>query len=428
MIDLRDLIDNIDVIRQKTEARGSDFDFTKIADLAAQRRESIFRFESLRAEQKKASDGMKALKPGSEEFVALRGQLRAMSEDIARLEEARRTIEADTEQLLLTLPNPISDQTPLGAGEEENVEVRTVGQLPAFAGTPRDHVDLGEALDILDHATAARVSGARFVYLKGAGARLQRALTTFMLDLHTREHGYEEMYTPYLVNADALRGTGNLPKFEDDLFKAGDHYLIPTAEVPLTNYYRETILDSLDTPIRLVAHTPCFRAEAGSHGRDTRGMIRQHQFDKVEMVRICRPDQSEDEHAAMVQNAGRVLELLELPYRVLELCSGDIGFSARRCFDLEVWLPSQDRYREISSISNCGDFQARRAGIRFRDANGKAQFAHTLNGSGLAVGRTWLAILENFQQADGSIVIPEALRPYFGADRIAAADSPIVRD
>lgn len=425
MIDLRDLIDHIDVIGQKTNARGADFDFERITELAAQRRDAIFRFESLRAEQKKASDGMKSLKPGSDAFTALRAELREMSEEIARLEDTRRTIEADTEALLLTLPNPISDQTPIGASEDDNVEVRAWGTKPVIDGTPRDHVDLGESLDILDHTTAAKVSGARFVFLKGAGARLHRALAAFMLDLHTQEHGYQEMYTPYLVNADALRGTGQLPKFEDDLFKAGDHYMIPTAEVPLTNYYRDTILESLDDSIRVVAHTPCFRAEAGSHGRDTRGMIRQHQFDKVEMVRICRPEQSDDEHQAMVQNAARVLELLELPYRILELCSGDIGFSARRCFDLEVWLPSQNRYREISSVSNCGDFQARRAGIRFRNENGKAQFAHTLNGSGLAVGRTWLAILENFQQADGSIRIPAALRPYFGADQIAASENPL---
>ena len=420
MIDLRDLVENLDTIRTKTEARGASFDFERIAELATLRRQAIFDFESLRAEQKAASDGMKALKPGSDEFLALRQKLAQMKEAIAGLEERRREVEGEIENIMIALPNPVSDQTPIGESEDQNVVVKTVGTPRTFDFPIRDHVDLGEALGILANEEAARVSGARFVFLRKGGARLHRALAAFMLDLHTTEHGYEELYTPYLVNADALRGTGQLPKFEEDLFKVGDHYMIPTAEVPLTNFYRETILDALDEPIKVVAHTPCFRAEAGSHGRDTRGMIRQHQFDKVEMVKICRPEQSEDEHQKMVQNAERVLQLLELPYRVLELCSGDIGFSARRCFDLEVWLPSQERYREISSVSNCGDFQARRAGIRFRDERGRPQFAHTLNGSGLAVGRTWLAILENFQQPDGSILIPKALQPWMNTDRIAA--------
>lgn len=418
MIDLKILSDQLDKIQEKTAARGADFDFEAITSLAAQRRESIFQFETLRAEQKKASDGMKKLKPGSDEFTALRTKLREMSEEISALEDARRQIEADTEALLMTLPNPISDHTPFGEDEDSNVEVRRAGVIRPMDFPIKDHVELGEQLGILDHATAAKVSGARFVFLKGQGAKLHRALANFMLDVHTKEHGYEEFYTPYLVHADALRGTGQLPKFEEDLFKTEEHYLIPTAEVTLTNYYRESIIDDLSQPIQLVAHTPCFRSEAGSHGRDTRGMIRQHQFDKVELVKICRPEESEAEHEKLVANATRILDLLELPYRVVELCSGDIGFSAQRCFDIEVWLPSQDRYREISSCSNCGDFQARRAKIRFRGDDKKNVYAHTLNGSGLAVGRTWLAILENYQQADGSIVIPEVLRPYIGQDRL----------
>lgn len=418
MIDLKILSDQLDKIQEKTAARGADFDFEAITSLAAQRRESIFQFETLRAEQKKASDGMKKLKPGSDEFTALRTKLREMSEEISALEDARRQIEADTEALLMTLPNPISDHTPFGEDEDSNVEVRRAGVIRPMDFPMKDHVELGEQLGILDHATAAKVSGARFVFLKGQGAKLHRALANFMLDVHTKEHGYEEFYTPYLVHADALRGTGQLPKFEEDLFKTEEHYLIPTAEVTLTNYYRESIIDDLSQPIQLVAHTPCFRSEAGSHGRDTRGMIRQHQFDKVELVKICRPEESEAEHEKLVANATRILDLLELPYRVVELCSGDIGFSAQRCFDIEVWLPSQDRYREISSCSNCGDFQARRAKIRFRGDDKKNVYAHTLNGSGLAVGRTWLAILENYQQADGSIVIPEVLRPYIGQDRL----------
>lgn len=418
MIDLRDLSENLESIKEKTAARGADFDFDKITALAAQRREAIFRFETLRSDQKKASEGMKKLKPGSDEFNELRGQLRSMSDEISNLEAQRREIEAETQALLMTLPNPFSEHTPPGDSEDDNVEVRRAGTIRTMDFEPKDHVELGETLGILDHATAANVSGARFTYLKGSGAKLHRALANFMLDVHTRDHGYEEMYTPYLVLADALRGTGQLPKFEEDLFKAGDHYLIPTAEVPLTNYYADTIIENLDAPIQLVAHTPCFRSEAGSHGRDTRGMIRQHQFDKVELVKICRPEHSEDAHLALVNDATRILDLLELPYRVVELCAGDIGFSAKRCFDIEVWLPSQNRYREISSCSNCGDFQARRAKIRFRNEEGKNVLAHTLNGSGLAVGRTWLAILENYQQADGSVLVPEILRPYLGQDRL----------
>lgn len=416
MIDLKALSESLDTIKEKTAARGASFDFDAITTLAAQRRESIFQFETLRAEQKRASDGMKALKPGSDAFSELRTKLREMSEEIAGLEDQRRTIEAETEALLMTLPNPISDHTPIGDSEDDNVETQRSGTPPTLDFPPKDHVELGETLGVLDHNAAANISGARFVFLRGQGARLHRALASFMLDVHTRDHGYEEMYTPYLVHGDALRGTGQLPKFEEDLFKAGDHYLIPTAEVPLTNFYRDTIIEDLSAPIQLVAHTPCFRSEAGSHGRDTRGMIRQHQFDKVELVKICRPEDSEAEHLKLVANATRILDLLELPYRVVELCSGDIGFSAQRCFDIEVWLPSQDRYREISSCSNCGDFQARRAKIRYRSDGKKTAFAHTLNGSGLAVGRTWLAILENYQQADGSIRVPKALQPYLGVD------------
>lgn len=417
MIDLKRLSEELDSIQEKTAARDADFDFDQLTALSQQRREAIFEFETLRAEQKKASQGMRSLKPGSDEFNALRATLKDMSTKISALEQSRRDAEEQTAALLMTLPNPISDHTPIGQDEDDNVEVRRHGEIPAFDFEPQDHVALGEALRISDHERAAKISGARFTYLMGSGAKLHRALANFMLDVHTKEHGYQELYTPYLVHANALEGTGQLPKFEEDLFKTThDHYLIPTAEVPLTNYFNDTIIEDLDQPLRLVAHTPCFRSEAGSHGRDTRGMIRQHQFDKVELVHICRPDQSEQAHEDLVAHAEKILQLLELPYRVVELCSGDIGFSAQRCYDIEVWLPSQNRYREISSCSNCGDFQARRAKIRFRDEDGKNVLAHTLNGSGLAVGRTWLAILENYQQADGSIRVPEVLRPYVGAD------------
>lgn len=419
MIDLKHLTENLDSIREKTKARDAEFDFELITSLSQQRRDAIFEFETLRAEQKKASAGMRDLTPGSDEFHALRSTLKEMSDKISALEQTRRDAEAQTSALLMTLPNPISDHTPVGSDEDDNVEVRRVGDIPEMSFTPADHVTLGEELGISDHERAAQISGARFTYLMGAGAKLHRALANFMLDVHTTDHGYQEMYTPYLVHANALEGTGQLPKFEDDLFKTtDDHYLIPTAEVPLTNFVNDTILGSLDAPMRLVAHTPCFRSEAGSHGRDTRGMIRQHQFDKVELVHICHPDQSEQAHQDLVSHAEKILQLLKLPYRVVELCSGDIGFAAQRCYDIEVWLPSQERYREISSCSNCGDFQARRAKIRYRDENGKNAFAHTLNGSGLAVGRTWLAILENYQQADGSVVVPEVLRPYVGLDTL----------
>ena len=419
MHDLRYVLDNLELVKTRTASRHIDWSFESMESLAERRRKAIFEFETTRAEQKRRSDAMRELKPGTEEFNGLRGELKGMADRIKDLEETRKAIEQELESMLLTLPNIVSDETPVGTSEEDNRVVRVVG-TPRPIESPRDHVDLGESLGILDFEAAGKVAGARFAFLKGAGARLERALINFMLDLHTREHGYEEMLPPLLVNANAMLGTGQLPKFEEDLFKAGNYYLIPTAEVPVTNYLRETILPSLDATIRYVAYTPCFRSEAGSAGRDTRGLIRQHQFNKVELVKFCRPENSQAEHEALVMDACRVLDLLELPYRVLELCSADIGFGAKRCFDIEVWVPSQQKYREISSCSNFGDFQARRAQIRYRDEAGKAGFVHTLNGSGLAVGRTLVALLENGQQSDGSITLPAALVPYMGTDRIAS--------
>jgi seryl-tRNA synthetase len=419
MHDLRYVLDNLELVKTRTASRHIDWSFESMESLAERRRKAIFEFETTRAEQKRRSDAMRELKPGTEEFNGLRGELKGMADRIKDLEETRKAIEQELESMLLTLPNIVSDETPVGTSEEDNRVVRVVG-TPRPIESPRDHVDLGESLGILDFEAAGKVAGARFAFLKGAGARLERALINFMLDLHTREHGYEEMLPPLLVNANAMLGTGQLPKFEEDLFKAGNYYLIPTAEVPVTNYLRETILPSLDATIRYVAYTPCFRSEAGSAGRDTRGLIRQHQFNKVELVKFCRPENSQAEHEALVRDACRVLDLLELPYRVLELCSADIGFGAKRCFDIEVWVPSQQKYREISSCSNFGDFQARRAQIRYRDEAGKAGFVHTLNGSGLAVGRTLVALLENGQQSDGSITLPAALVPYMGTDRIAS--------
>ena len=418
MHDLKTILQNLDEVKAKTAARKSDFDFDRLESLSSQRREAIHNFETLRAEQKKASGGMRSLKPGSDEFNELRARLKEMSTTIKGLEDERRNVEAEVEELLLHLPNVIADEVPRGDGEEDNPVVRSNGTTPAFNFEVSDHVDLGVGLNGLDFEAAAKVTGARFVFLRGATARLNRALIQFMLDLHTREHGYEEILPPFLVNRDSMTGTGQLPKFEDDAFSAGDYFLIPTAEVPVTNFYRDEILPSLDETIKFTAYTPCFRQEAGSAGKDTRGMIRQHQFDKVELVKFCRPEESESEHASLVRDAEEVLKRLELPYRVVELCSADIGFSAQRCYDIEVWLPSQDRFREISSCSNFGEFQARRAGIRFRDESGTVQHAHTLNGSALAVGRTLVAVLENFQNADGTVTIPDALRPYVGADRL----------
>lgn len=414
MLDLRYVLENLDTVREKTSARGGGFDFDELESLAAERREAIHASESLRAEQKRASDGMKSLKPGTEEFDRLRGELRQMSTRTKELEERRRTVDEAIEVLLLQLPNLVADEVPAGSSDAENVEVRRVGE-PSALDTVHDHVHVAEGLGLLDMEAAARVSGARFAYLRGAGARLERALATLMLDMHVGEHGYEELSTPYLVHAPSLVGTGQLPKFEDDLFRTGDHFLIPTAEVPVTNFLREQIVEGLEQPLRYCALTPCFRREAGSHGRDTRGLIRMHQFLKVELVKFCRPEQSEAEHESLVQEACAVLDRLELPYRVVELCTGDIGFSAARCFDIEVWLPSRGGYVEISSCSNFREFQARRASIRYRaEAGGKPAHVHTLNGSGLAVGRALVAVLENGQRPDGSVVLPKALVPLMG--------------
>lgn len=418
MHDLKLVTENLEDLKRRTEARHSAFDFDRLEQQVRDRRDALRAFEQARADQNRASGAMKTLQPGSDAFNALRAELKDLAQRVKELDDKARSVEAELLANLLTLPNAISDHTPIGSSEDDNVERRSWGRPTQLGFPPVDHVDLGERLKIIDQEAAGRVSGARFSFLLGAGARLERALINFMLDLHTREHGYTEVMAPNLVNAASMTGTGQLPKFEQDLFKTDDLYLIPTAEVPVTNMLRDTLLPSLQQTLKYCAWTPCYRREAGSHGRDTRGLIRQHQFNKVELVKFCRPEDSEAEHELLVSDAERVLQRLELPYRVMELCSADIGFSALRCYDLEVWLPSQGRYREISSCSNFGSFQARRASIRYRDEEGRAQFVHTLNGSGLAVGRTLVAILENFQQSDGSVVIPDALRPYTGFDRI----------
>jgi seryl-tRNA synthetase len=427
MLDLHFVRENLDRVRAALEARRFPTEaLDRFAELDAERRRVIAESDRLNAERNAASREIGALmKEGRRvEASSRRAAVAQLKERIAELERARDEAERKMQELLATLPNLPHASVPIGPDASANVEVRRWGTPRAFDFTPRDHVELGTRLGILDLERAAKIAGARFAILHGAGARLERALINFMLDLHTREHGYTETLPPFIVNAQALFGTGQLPKFEEDLFKLTDErnlYLVPTAEVPVTNYHREEILAADELPKKFVAYTPCFRSEAGSYGRDVRGLIRQHQFEKVELVKLTLPETSYDELESLTRDAERVLQLLGLPYRVVTLSTGDMGFSAAKTYDIEVWLPSQDAYREISSCSNCEAFQARRAQIRFRRAPGaKPEFVHTLNGSGLAVGRTWIAILENYQQPDGSVVIPEALRPYMdGQERIA---------
>ena len=426
MLDLNYVRENLEAVRAALGKRSMPAtaldDFTQ-AD--AERRQVIAESDQLNAERNTASREIGALmKEGKrEEAEARRKTVGDLKDRIAQLDLKRDETEARMRELLSTLPNIPHESVPEGNDESANVEIRRWGAKPEFAFEPKDHVDLGTALGILDLERATKITGARFAILNGAGARLERALINFMLELHTREHGYRETLPPFIVNRDSLFGTGQLPKFAEDLFRLDDErgfYLVPTAEVPVTNYYREEILDAAQLPMKFVAYTPCFRSEAGSYGKDTRGVIRQHQFEKVEVVKYSLPENSYDELESLTRDAEKVLQLLGLHYRVVVLATGDLGFSNAKTYDIEVWLPSQNAFREISSCSNYEAFQARRANIRFRRAGGsKPEFIHTLNGSGLAVGRTWLAVLENYQQADGSIVIPEVLRPYMnGVDRI----------
>jgi seryl-tRNA synthetase len=397
-------------------------ELAELATLEAERRRLIPGVEALKRDQNTAGEAVAKAKRAGQDPSAIFAENKARAGKIRELETELADIERRRDARLLTIPNLPHESVPVGRTSADNAEVRQWGSPRAFAFTPKPHWDLGPALGILDFERATRMSGARFSVLLGAGARLARALINFMLDLHTREHGYLEVEPPFLVNGAALTGTGNLPKFEQDLFRiAGDWdlYLIPTAEVPLTNLHREEILDGRLLPLKYTAYTPCFRSEAGSYGADVRGLIRQHQFDKVELVKFATPEQSYDELESLTRNAETVLERLELPYRRVLLCTGDMGFASAKTYDIEVWLPSQDTYREISSCSNTEAFQARRAQIRYRpDGTGKAQLVHTLNGSGLAVGRTLIAILENGQQADGSVVIPEALQSYMGGTTV----------
>ena len=419
MLDLNYVRENLEVVRAALEKRRMSAaaldDFVRADE---DRRRVIAESDRLNAERNSASREIGALmKEGKrEEADARRKAVGNLKDQIAELDRRRDTAEARMRELLSTLPNIPHESVPAGTDESANVEIRRWGAKPEFDFEPRDHVDLGVALGILDLERATKIAGARFAILNGAGARLERALINFMLELHTREHGYQETLPPFIVNRDSLFGTGQLPKFEQDLFKLEDErgfYLVPTAEVPATNYYREEILDASRLPMKWVAYTPCFRSEAGSYGKDTRGVIRQHQFEKVELVKYSLPESSYDELESLTRDAEKVLQLLGIHYRVVTLSTGDLGFSNAKTYDIEVWLPSQNAFREISSCSNYEAFQARRANIRFRrGGGGKPEFVHTLNGSGLAVGRSWIAVLENFQQADGSINVPEVLRPY----------------
>ena len=420
MLDAGYVRDHIDDVRAGLRNRGlqPDAELEQIVTLETRRRRLIPEMEGLKREQNAAGDEVARAKRQGKDASEIFAANKARALQIRQLEVQVDQVEHQRASLLMTIPNLPHASVPVGTSAEDNQEVRRHGEPRPFDFEPRPHWDLGPALGIIDFERATKMSGSRFSVLMGAGARLARALINFMLDVHTREHGYLEVEPPFLVNADALRGTGNLPKFEQDLFKiAGewDLYLIPTAEVPLTNLHRGEILDGRLLPLRYTAYTPCFRSEAGSYGADVRGLIRQHQFDKVELVKFTTPEQSYDELEALTRNAEEILKRLELPYRTMVLCTRDLGFASAKTYDIEVWLPSQKTYREISSCSNTEAFQARRANIKFRPAgSGKAEFVHTLNGSGLAVGRTLIAILENYQQKDGSVVIPEALRPYMG--------------
>jgi seryl-tRNA synthetase len=422
MLDLRLLRDDLQQVKKRLASRGIEIDWEEFLSLDRQRRDALSRLEKLKEQKNRLSGEIGKLKKSGADVTGLMREVEQLSAQIRDSEKPLAELEGRFEQFVLTVPNLPHMDVKVGKDSDDNREVRRWGAPPEFDFSARNHWEIGEELDILDFQRAAKLAGARFVIYKGAAARLERALINFMLDLHTGEHGYKEIIPPTLVNRAALTGTGNLPKFEEDLFQIEnpEYFLIPTAEVPLTNVHREEVLKREALPIKYTAVTLCFRREAGSYGKDVRGLIRQHQFNKVEMVKLCEPEFSYSELETMVENAEEVLKRLELAYRVVELCTGDMGFASAKTYDIEVWLPGQGTYREISSCSNCEDFQARRAQIRYRKEKGKPNFVHTLNGSGLAVGRTLVAILENYQQKDGSVLIPKVLRPYMdGLDRIS---------
>ncbi len=418
MLDPQLLRSEPEQVKLAMQRHGADLDVDALNALETRRKAIQVRTQTLQNERNTRSKSIGIAKANGEDIQPLLDSVAQLGDELKALEAELNEIQASIHAIQCALPNRLADDVPTGNDEAQNVELRQWGQRPQFDYAPKDHVDLGQALSGINFEVAAKIAGARFVTLSGPLARLQRALTQFMLDTHTEKHDYQETYVPYLVNKDSLFGTGQLPKFEDDLFKmAGDspYYLIPTAEVPVTNLVRDEILTSEQLPLKFVAHTPCFRSEAGAYGSDMRGMIRQHQFEKVELVQIVKAEESEQAHEQLTQHAEAILQALKLPYRLMLLCSGDTGFSACKTYDLEVWLPGQDTYREISSCSNFNDFQARRLKARWRNPDtGKTELVHTVNGSGLAVGRTLIAVMENYQQADGSIKVPDALKPYMG--------------
>ncbi|HZU23338.1 MAG TPA: serine--tRNA ligase [Terriglobales bacterium] len=423
MLDLAFVRDHLEIVEAKLRARGMDpaAVLGQFRQLDGERRQAITRAETLKAERNRASDEISRRKKNKEDAEELIARTKQLREEISAAEKQAEELDANLRSTLVNIPNLPQDSVPVGESAEQNVEVRRWGTPPKFDFTPRPHWELGEQLGILDLERATKLSGARFALYWDTGARLERALANFMLDLHTREHGYTEVLPPFMVNSASLFGTGQLPKFADDLFKCEnrDLWLIPTAEVPVTNIYRDEVLEAARLPISLTAYTPCFRSEAGSYGKDVRGIIRQHQFQKVELVKFTRPEDSCAEHEKLTAHAEAVLQRLGLHYRVVTLSTGDMGFSSAKTYDIEVWLPGQQLFREISSCSNFEAFQARRANIRYKTEGKKGtDFVHTLNGSALAVGRTWLAVLENCQQADGSVLVPECLRPYMGQERI----------
>lgn len=416
MIDIALIRENTEKVQDSFKKRGETINLDPLLKLDSERKDLLKRIEGLRYERNKASDEIGQLKREGKPVEEFMSRMKGVSEEIKRLEADIRIIESNENEILLTLPNIPHESVPVGRDEKGNIEVRKWGEVPEFNFDPKPHWEIGEDLEIIDFQRAANIAGARFALLKGAGALLERSLINFMLDIHTREHGYTEVLPPFMVNPKTMTGTGQLPKFEEELFRIerDDLYLIPTAEVPVTNIHQKEILKEDDLPLYYTAYTPCFRREAGSYGKDTRGLIRQHQFNKVELVKFSRPENSYDELEKLTNDAEEILKRLGLPYRVIILCTGDMGFAAAKTYDIEVWLPGQGTYREISSCSNFDDFQARRADIRYKSGKGKTAFVHTLNGSGLAVGRTLVAILENFQQEDGSVIIPDILRSYMG--------------
>jgi seryl-tRNA synthetase len=427
MYDLTFFRNNLVAIRSRLEGRGFALDTDAFEKLDQRRRRCVTESEQLKAERNQAAAEIGKLRKAGVDTAEQQLAVRAMGERSAAFDAEADKLDTEFRDFLARVPNLPHESVPVGRSEQDNVEVRRWGTPREFGFAPKAHWDLGAELGILDLERAAKVAGARFAVYWGMGARLERALVEFMLNLHTREHGYQEVLPPFMINSASLYGTGQLPKFAEDLFRCEGHdlWLAPTAEVPVTNLFRDETLASDELPVSLCAYTPCFRSEAGSYGRDVRGIIRQHQFQKVELVKLSRPEQSYEELEKLTRDAEDVLQRLELPYRTMALCTGDLGFSAAKTYDIEVWLPGQAAYKEISSCSNCEAFQARRAQIRLKGGKGKADFAHTLNGSGLPVGRTWVAIIENFQQADGSVLIPKALQPYMGAERIERRQSQL---